>query len=115
MTFFTFPKSCRFRKRSDFQALKSNSQRFVGRHLCIDYRQSKGGSSKLGITASGRYGNACERNRFKRLVREAFRKMAPEFSPVEIHVIPRQLAKTARLEEIEAELKAWQNSIQIKP
>jgi len=106
MTLFSFPKTVRLRKRGDFQSLKSKSKRFVGKCACIDYRPSINGVSRLGITASGKYGNSCERNRFKRLAREAFRKMRPELSPFDIHIVPRQLAKTARFEDIEAELKA---------
>src|SRR5579863_6026874 len=112
---FPFPKAYRFRKKRDFQALKTGSRRFVGKCICIDFKRAENGLSRLGITASGRYGNSCERNRFKRLAREAFRKTRPAFSPFEIHIIPRQLAKTARFEDIEAELRAWYNSIPTKP
>ena len=45
--------------------------RRVGKFLCIDCRPAD--KATLGITASGQYGNSPERNRFKRLVREAFR------------------------------------------
>lgn len=60
---------------------------------------------RLGITASSRYGNAVERNRFKRLVREAFRTSFSRLLPSqEIHVVPRQLAKNARLRDIQEEI-----------
>jgi ribonuclease P protein component len=112
---FSFPKAYRFRKKRDFQALKTGSHRFVGKCICIDFKHSITEFSRLGITASGRYGNSCERNRFKRLAREAFRKTRSEFSPFELHIIPRQMAKTAGFEEIEAELRSWHNSILNKP
>ena len=107
----SFPKACRFRKKHDFQALKVGSQRFVGKCLCIDFKRSGQSFSRLGITASGKYGNACERNRFKRLAREAFRKTHLEFAPFELHIVPRQMAKNADYGQIEAEFRAWHNSI----
>jgi ribonuclease P protein component len=98
-----FTKDFRLLSKSDFRSLKGNSKRLVGKTLCIDYRPSS--SARLGITASGRYGSACERNRFKRLVREAFRLARNDLPPMDIHVIPRQHAKQAKLSDIAAELK----------
>ncbi len=83
--------------------MQANSKRFVGKTLCIDYRPAK--ISRLGLTASGRYGSSCERNRFKRLVREAFRLARNELPPMDLHVVPRQRAKQAKLCDIEVELR----------
>ena len=115
MSPFAFPKAHRLRKKQEFQALKIGGFRFVGKFLCIDAKRSEKGLSRLGITASRKYGNSCERNRFKRLAREAFRKRQSEFPPFEIHIVPRQLAKNASFEEIEAQLREWQSSIPTKP
>lgn len=98
-----FPKEFRLRSKADFRSLKANSRRIVGKTLCIDYRPSS--SSRLGITASGRYGSSCERNRFKRLVREAFRLARNDLPPMDLHVVPRQHAKNAKLSDIAAEFK----------
>ncbi len=83
--------------------MKANSRRVVGKTLCIDYRPS--GRSRLGITASGRYGSSCERNRFKRLVREAYRLARNDLPLMDLHVVPRQHAKHAKLADIAAEFK----------
>ena len=99
----TFSKADRLRTRREFQAIVKGKHRFVGRFLCIDKRDAK--KMRLGITASSRYGNAVERNRFKRLVREAFRTSFSRLLPSqEIHVVPRQLAKNARLRDIQEEI-----------
>ncbi|HSX10197.1 MAG TPA: ribonuclease P protein component [Chlamydiales bacterium] len=97
-----FSKSVRLRSRGEFQRVVRDGKRQVGRFLCVDCRPA--GKSKLGISASSRYGSAPERNRFKRLVREAFRKNYGSLPPFELNVVPRQCAKKAKCSEITDEL-----------
>lgn len=104
-----FPKSLRLRTRREFQRVSKEGQRRVGKYLCVDVRlkdtKDKNDSLKLGISASGRYGSSPERNRFKRLVREAFRTGYSSLpSRLELNVIPRQCAKKASCQEIQSEL-----------
>jgi len=95
-------KEDRLLKRSEFLALKHGS-RLVGKFICIDHR--KEARLRFGITASGRYGNSPERNRFKRLVREAFRTSRAELPPnLAINILPRQKAKEAKMGDIREEL-----------
>ena len=77
----------------------------VGSYIVICGLQRRSGLSRLGITVPKRYGSACERNRFKRIVREAFRtghrQLAPGF---EINVMPRSKAAAAQPCDILREL-----------
>jgi ribonuclease P protein component len=99
----TFSKKDRLLKRREYKRLSREGRRLVGVRICIDCAKSSG-STRLGITASTHYGNAPERNRFKRLVREAFRLSRHRIpSDVDLNVIPRKLAKTATLADIKAE------------
>ncbi len=108
----TFSKQSRLRKRREFVRLQKEGQRLVGKHTCVDYRFALSESPRLGITASSRFGNAPERSRFKRLVREVFRKNLPHFpSSIELNVIPRQKAKGASEEDIRSELLTIMNSV----
>lgn len=97
-----FPKAVRLRSRGEFQRVVREGKRLVGKFLCIDCRCAP--QSKLGISASGKYGSSPERNRFKRLVREAFRKSYASLPPLELNVIPRAKAKQANCAEITDEL-----------
>ena len=96
-----FPKSHRLLTRMDFARVRSG-KRIVGSYLVVDVRPSK--SIKLGISASARFGSSPERNRFKRLVREAFRRSYSDLPLVEMNVIPRSYAKRASLQQIFEEL-----------
>jgi ribonuclease P protein component len=95
--------SDKLKKRVEFLKLKHQGHRLVGRLLCVDLRE--GHHLRFGITASKRYGNAPERNRFKRLVREAFRTARHLLPPnLEFNVAPRQKAKEAKMQDIQQEL-----------
>ena len=84
--------------------MKSNSKRLVGRCLCVDFKPTSKPNSRIGITASGKYGSSVERNRFKRLIREAFRTLRNEWPLLEIHIVPRQFAKSAKFCDIASDL-----------
>ncbi len=92
----------RLKKRAEFQSFKKGT-RLAGRFLCIDFKEST--CFAFGITASCRYGNSPERNRFKRIVREAIRTSLPLLpETVELHILPRQKAKGAKMQELQEEI-----------
>ncbi len=102
-------KSDRLKKRFEFQSIKAQGNRLVGKYLCID--QKKGVPLRFGITASKKFGNSPERNRFKRLVRESFRTarhLLPQDS--ELNISPRKLAKHAKMGDIQNEMLNLLNS-----
>jgi ribonuclease P protein component len=100
-----FPKHLRLKNRREFLLLQKTGQRLVGKFICLDYRLAEWELPKLGITASSRYGDAPERNRFKRLAREAFRASFHDLPPnIELNIVPRQRAKCASAEQIRIEL-----------
>ncbi len=68
-----FPKSRRLRSRDEFRRIKKYGKRITGRVVIFDVLSEKFSYRCLGLTVSKRFGNAHLRNRFKRLIREAFR------------------------------------------
>lgn len=104
-TSLRFSKEMRVKNRLEFQIFKDVERR-AGSYICINQKPSNT-LSKLGITASRKYGSSVERNRFKRRVREAFRHLAPHIKhPILVHVIPRQKAKQATMQNILKELSS---------
>jgi ribonuclease P protein component len=81
---FSLPKSARVRKPGEFRRVYSEGKRFEGRFMTVFVAPSVNSIQRLGITASKKaVGNAVERNRAKRLLREAFRLSRAELNELE--------------------------------
>ena len=77
----------------------------MGRFLILKFYEKEGAETKLGLSASRKFGKAYQRNRFKRVVREAFRLVKGDLPPhLQINVIPRSEALVATVHEIQREL-----------
>jgi len=111
-----FSKHLKLRKRFEFQKISRQGQRLWGQLICIDYLRSGLPQTRLGITASSRYGAAHERNRFKRLVREAFRTTRVALPEgLDLNVIPRRYAHRATLSALQSEMAFLLKSQAITP
>lgn len=96
-----FPKSRRLRSRDEFRRIKKYGKRITGRTVIFDVLTEKFPYRLLGVTASKRFGNAVARNRFKRLIREAFRLQQYLLPPgLIINVSPRTNESMPTFQEI---------------
>lgn len=69
-----FPKEQRLFRQAEIRAVFDARNSSGGNHLVVyGLRQTEGGANRVAVVIGRRYGNAVHRNRFKRLVREAFR------------------------------------------
>ena len=69
-----FPKGLRLRRRREFLTVQRSHFRFVTSHFIVYARRAAPDALRIGITVSRKVGKAHDRNRVKRLVREAFRR-----------------------------------------
>jgi ribonuclease P protein component len=77
----TFGPDRRLRSAGDFRRVQQTGTRTRTRHfLLILGRQPRPGIPRLGLVVSRKSGNAVQRNRIKRLVRECFRSW-PDLLP----------------------------------
>lgn len=101
-----YPKLFRIRTRRQFQQIARQHVKHVGQWVTIEARKASHGRVRLGITVSRQFGHAAKRNRFKRVVREAFRLCRKELpSGLDLNIKPRTAALHANSLQILAELK----------
>ena len=70
---FTFTKADRILKRREFIALSKSGRRVQNTEFIAYFSHAQYSRSRLGVTVTKKVGQAVERNRLKRLVREFFR------------------------------------------
>jgi ribonuclease P protein component len=100
----------RVRKRADFLEIQAGGVRVNGDCLVfILSRRAEGQPLRLGITASRKIGGAVQRNRARRLIREAFRAVFRELpGALDIVVIVRKPLGERKLGAVLAE---WQRAL----
>ncbi len=69
-----FPKSERLLKRGDFRRVYDTGQKVHGRLFTAFVLDSDTGALRIGLTVTRKVGASFERNRCRRLLREAFRR-----------------------------------------
>jgi len=75
------PLQRRLRSRPEFQKVYAEGQRYNGHLLAAFLRRNELAEHRLGTTASSKaIGKSVDRNRAKRLLRELFRRSAPELN-----------------------------------
>ncbi len=101
-----FSKKERLLKRREFQLVFDNGERFGNNQLKI-YALSNGDSvSRLGLVVGRKFGNSPKRNRFKRILREAYRLNKSLLNNgADIVVIPRSGLTELTLKAIEEKFK----------
>ncbi|MFM7040224.1 MAG: ribonuclease P protein component [Planctomycetaceae bacterium] len=70
---FRFPAALRLKRSDDFQRIYDNGRRSGDAHLLLFALPNPVGMTRAGFSVSRKHGGAVQRNRLKRLLREAFR------------------------------------------
>lgn len=80
-------------------------ERHVGCWVILDILPNRSKTTRLGITVTKRFGKSHDRNRFKRITREAFRLCREMLvQGIDINVKPRSSSHRAKTQDIHAEI-----------
>lgn len=102
-----FPKYLRLRSRYDYKRMSFKCKRYNGAFFTIDIRQNNSHVTRLGITVTRQFGDAHHRNRFKRIVREAFRLCSSRLiKGVDINIRPFPRLFDLTMAQVQSELLA---------
>jgi ribonuclease P protein component len=100
----SFPRTYRIRSQLDFDRAFSTGKMAMDARLVVHAIRNQLGWSRLGISVSRKVGSSPQRNRWKRVIREAFRRSRSTLpSGLDLVVRPRRGA-VAELEQVQQSL-----------
>ncbi|MFZ0499686.1 MAG: ribonuclease P protein component [Steroidobacteraceae bacterium] len=112
----TFPAHMRLRRKSEFDAAYAHGRRFGNGFFAVTASSNHKHGARLGMAVAVRTaGNAVERNRIRRIVRESFRLHQHALPAVDLVVNAKPQARGASGAELRAGLaELWQRVIEHK-
>jgi ribonuclease P protein component len=103
----TLGKAQRLRTNREIREAYAEDRRHVARSFVLFFRSGEDACRRLGVVASRKVGNAVERARAKRRLRELFRRNRDAFQgPDDVVLVARRAILTAPFAKLAADLRA---------
>jgi len=88
-----------------FRRLYHQGKSNVSPWAAVYWRKNRLSKNRLGITTSKKLGGAVQRNRARRLIKEAYRLLEPELTDgFDIVIVARQRTVTAKMQQVKKSL-----------
>ena len=113
MTDYRLPKRLRLLSSKDFERVFAQRQSASDRWIILYGAANELGCARIGLTVSRRLGGATVRNRWKRLLREAFRLKQHELPNIDFVCVPRA-GEPPTFQELLESLPVLANGLQRK-
>lgn len=98
-----FPKSEKIRRNAEFSEIIQTGRKVSGQLMTCFYRPAE--KRQIGFATPKRLGQAVERNRARRRMREAYRINKNEVGPIRMIVLAKPSIKQATWEDIQREFR----------
>jgi ribonuclease P protein component len=95
------PKLCVLKQNKEFRTAYYRGKSIVHPFLIVYVRKNRFGITRMGITTGKKIGKAVQRNRCRRIIREAFRQLLPKLKDGYDYVF---VARTATVKRTSTEL-----------
>ena len=103
----TLGKAQRLRTNREIREAYAEDRRHVARSFVLFFRSGEGAARRLGVVASRKVGNAVERARAKRRLRELFRRNRDAFQGTDdVVLVARRAVLTAPFAKLAGDLRA---------
>ncbi len=106
-----YPKSLRVRKNLEYRNILKAKNKLIGKFVCIDFINNNLNHPRLGLTINSKFFKANIRNKYKRHIREYFRKEKNTFSNIDFNIYLRPTAKNAKPSDLKNEITKLLQSI----
>ena len=102
----SLPRRERVRKRREYVAIQGQGRKLHTDSFLVFVLEHAGSPTRLGVTVSKKVGGSVERNRVKRLVREAFRRSKTLFPQgLDVVFVAKRAAVAADFEQVMREIE----------
>ncbi|MGQ9649981.1 MAG: ribonuclease P protein component [Phycisphaerae bacterium] len=102
---YRLPRSARVKSQQVFRRAFAERCRASDQHIVVFAVPNDTGFARLGISIGKAYGRAVQRNRIKRLIREAFRHVRHELpAGIDLIIVPRKESDEPTVSDLQASI-----------
>lgn len=107
-----FSREWRLRRRAEYLRVQGRAKRWRGKFLLILSVTGTGPRPRAGFVVSRKVGNAVVRNRVRRRIREATRRVVRQWPLLDVVIVATPAAANASFQDIWSDIERWMTIVQ---